>query len=109
MREFKCSPYGDVVDLDDPKTYDHLPKTSKELDDLMFCEIGKALVYMDYFHSDWFHKKKKTGLMSACSKQRQRINKLIKNFADNRKDHYNDILWYQEQIFLFQDETENMC
>ena len=41
--------------------------------------------------------------------QRQRVYKLIKNFAENRKNNYKNILWYKEQIFLLQDETENMC
>ena len=28
---------------------------------------------------------------------------------DYGKKNYNNVLWYQEQIFLFQDEIENMC
>ena len=35
MREFKTSPFGDIVDLDDNKTYNYLPKTVKELHNYM--------------------------------------------------------------------------
>ena len=101
MRKFKCRPFNDVeVDLDDPKTYSYLPQNVKELDDFMFKEIGQALVYMKHFHPEFFPKN---------NSQRIRIEKLIKDFADNRKNNYENVLWYQEQIFLFQDETENMC
>jgi hypothetical protein len=34
---------------------------------------------------------------------------MIKDFADNRKNNYDNLQWYREQVFLFQDETENMC
>ena len=48
-------------------------------------------------------------LLRSCWLQRQRVNKLIKDFTDERKNHSTDVLWYQEQLFLFQDEIENMC
>lgn len=116
MRKFVCS-FGEEVDLDNPETYSYLPKDTKSLDEKMFCEIGKAIVYMDYFHPDWFPKKKKYMINSYTNKkqvdcsyqQRQRVYKLIEEFAKNRKNHYDDVLWYQEQIFLFQEECENMC
>lgn len=102
MREFKCAPFGDYkVDLDDPKTYKHLPKTTKELDNLMFKQIGYALCYMNNFHPDVF-KKNDGG-------QKKRVKKLIQAFCDNRSSNYENLAWYQEQVFLFQDETENMC
>ncbi len=41
--------------------------------------------------------------------QRQRVYKLIKYFADNRKDNYDNLMWLKEQCFLLDDETENMC
>ena len=41
--------------------------------------------------------------------QRQRVYKLIKNFAENRRHNYGNIMWLKEQVYLFQDETENMC
>lgn len=127
MREYKMHFDGKKVDLDDPKLYEYLPNTEKELDNLMFCEIGKALVYMDYFPSrkGVFPKRKKKdrfvelfpekwpGKMFEVANtgynQRQRIYKLIENFATERKNNYHNLQWYKERIFLFQDETENMC
>jgi hypothetical protein len=100
MRNFKCA-LGEIVDLDDPETYSYLPNTCKLLDDLMFKEIGYALVYFKYFHPDWSKMDK--------GKQVKRVNNLIKNFADNRLQHYDDLMWRKEQVFIFQDEIENMC
>ena len=100
MRKFKTSPYGDMVDLDDPKVYNYLPQNVKDLGNLMLKEIGYALSYMDYIHPDVFDDK--------CD-QRIRVKKLITDFWKKRKNNYENIDWYKEQIFLFQDETENMC
>lgn len=109
MREYKCTDLSDLtVDLDDPKTYEHLSQNWKELDDLMFEEIGKALVYMDFFHKEWYPVEK-NGKHEAGYQQRVRVMSLIKNFASNRQNNYGNIIWFQEQVFLFQDETENMC
>lgn len=100
MRNFKTSPFGDIVDLDDSDTYNHLPDNTKQLDNLMFKEIGYALVYMNYFHKENFDK---------YPSQKESVHKLIDFFSKNRVLNYHNILWYQEQIFLFQNETENMC
>ena len=108
MRKFKSSLYGKEVDLDNSKTYKHLPKKIKELRDRMFKEIGYAILYMDHFpdRKEFFQKKKKK---SDCGyEQRQRVYNLIKNFAENESENYENIMWYKEQIFLFEDETENM-
>ena len=35
--------------------------------------------------------------------------KMIRAFCNERQNHYGDVLWFQEQVFLFQCETENMC
>lgn len=99
MRKFTCRPFSDEVDLDDPKTYDHLPKTTKELRQLMLSEIGYAYCYMNFWHKEVFE---------MCN-QKGKVDELIKIFTDNEKKNYDNILWYQEQIFLFQDEIENMC
>jgi hypothetical protein len=100
MRIFKTSPFGEEVDLDSPKTYKYLPKKERKLDDLMFSEIGKAICYMDFWHKDIFPK---------SSPQRKRINERIKYFTEHRMANYGNIRWFQEQVFLFQNETENMC
>ena len=97
-----------MVDLDNPKTYDYLPTTCELLDALMFKEIGYALVYMNYFQD----RKKyfpKTVSTNCGYQQRHRVEQLIKEFANNRQQNINNLKWYQEQVFLFQDETENMC
>lgn len=108
---FKCSPYGDEVDLDDPNTYSYLPDDVKLLDDMMFKDIGYALCYMDYFHPEMFPKKKTESkdLNGASYSQRIRVYNLIKEFTNTRHFHYSDVLWYKEKVFLFQDEIENMC
>lgn len=127
MRKFLERPFGQEVDLDNPETYNYLPKTTKELDNLMFREIGMAICYMDYFHPDIFGKEKQLPnfdldwseedlknnrpdqLSNSGYYQRMRIYDLIKNFTSERRNNYENVLWYQEQVFLFQDETENMC
>lgn len=102
MRKYICSPFGEEVDLDDENTYSHLPNTVKELDDLMFKEIGFALCYMDYYHPDWFNGKRDNG-------QKEKVKNLIKEFLNNRIDNYYNVKWFREQIFIFQDQIENMC
>lgn len=126
MRKYTCA-FGEEVDLDNPETYKYLPDDLKKLDDMMFKEIGQALVYMDYWNIDIFDKEKKEpnmdrdwtqeqiekgypdGFANSGFYQRERVYKLIRNFANDRRNNYENILWYKEQIFLFQDETENMC
>lgn len=103
MREFKCSFDGEIVDLDDSKLYDYLPNTQKELRDLMFSIIGYVICYMDYWHSDWF------GDTNRDGGQKTRVCNLIKYFTENERPNYNNLIWYKEQIFILQDETENMC
>lgn len=105
MRILKSTAFDDVTyDLDDPKTYEHLPKEAGLLDDMMFKQIGYALCYMKNFHPEigWGKKNNDGG-------QKKRIKKLIKNFCKERKNHYGDILWLQEQVFVFAEEIENMC
>lgn len=118
MRKFKERPFRDIeVDLDDPKTYEHLPQRADELADRMYREIGYALTYMDYLHPEIFPKRKKLTLNPYTDQmeidwgyqQRQRVNKLVKEFAEQRRKHYGDVLWLQEKVFLFEDEIENMC
>jgi len=100
MRKFICA-FGEKVDLDDPETYNYLPNNCKDLDKLMFKEIGYALVYVNYFHPEWSE--------IGGNEQIKRVHNLIKNFADDRANHYDDLMWLKEQVFIFQDEIENMC
>ena len=102
MRKFIWRSFGSVeVDLDDPKTYEHLPQTIKELRTLMLSEIGYSYCYMNHWHKDVFGAKD--------DGQKERVEKLVKNFTDNERENRGNVLWYQEQIFIFQDEIENMC
>jgi len=103
MRLFKTSFDGLEVDLDDPKTYEYLPDNTKELRQIMLSEIGYVHCYLNYWHKDIFGSYKHNG------NQIKRIKKLIKYFADNERENTNNIMWYKEQIYLFQDEIENMC
>ena len=102
MRKFTPT-FGLPVDLDDPKTYDHLPNNAKKLRELMFQEIGYVYCYMYYWHKDWFDNEK------FSHGQKQRVELLIFNFTENEAHHRNDVLWFQEQVYIFQDEIENMC
>lgn len=102
MRKFKCSFDRLEVDLDDPKTYDGLPQNVDDLRNLMFREIGYSYCYMKYFRKGCFGEGKDGG-------QTERVELLIKNFSENEKKNRNNVLWYQEQVYLFQDEIENMC
>lgn len=97
MRKYKTQAYSDEVDLDNPTTYEHLPQTVSELRDLMFKEIGYSHCYLHYWHTK-FHKN-----------QRKKVKTMIKYFADNERENHDNVLWFQEQVFLFQDEIENLC
>jgi len=114
MREFIDS-MGLKYDLDNPETYAYLPQTIKELDNLMFQKIGYAHCYMYHFHKDMFcatpEEILQGNLLEVCVEQRLRVEKLIKSFAENRKIniHSRNTAWFQEQIFLFEEEIDNMC
>lgn len=103
MRKYKCNPFQEQeVDLDNPKTYEYLPNTITELRQIMLSEIGYSYCYMNFWHSDIFDNNIDSG-------QKNRVNLLIEDFTKNEKENYNNIMWYKEKIFLFQDEIENMC
>lgn len=107
MREFKTSPDRRIVDLDNPDTYKHLSQDIEVVERQIYVKIGQAITYMDG-HYPHLYPKQPGGNGSGYA-QRQRVQKLIDNFALNRRDHVNDLRWYQEQIFLMQDDCENMC
>ena len=125
MREYKTSFDGSKVDLDNQETYNHLPKTIEDLNNRMLREIGYATCYMDYWHPDIFTKEKADlhtdwsedeialgypdAFANSGFNQRQRVYRLIEDFTKNRHDNWENIQWFQEQVFLFEDEIENMC
>jgi hypothetical protein len=96
MRLFTPS-NGNQVDLDDFKTYENLPQTVKELRHLMLAEIGYYHCYVNYLYPGFF------------DSQKPKIERLIKEFTINERANYDNVMWYQEQVFIFQDEIENMC
>ena len=100
MRKFICSPFGDEVDLDNPETFDYLPDDANQLRDILFKEFGWSHLYMNFLHPDVFTKD---------DSQRERIEKFMKNYAEYHMKNYDNVIWLKEQVFLFQDEVENMC
>jgi len=101
MRIHICSPFGGECDLDNPETFKYLPDDAQKLRDIFFKEVGYSYWYMNFLHKDIW---KKSG-----DGQKNRINKMIQSYTDNWSEHFNDILWLKEHIFLLQDEIENMC
>jgi hypothetical protein len=100
MRKYRTAFEGEV-DLDNPETYDFISNDIDILDDEMFRLIGQAICYMNYFHPEIYQ--------DENNNQRFRVNKLIAVFCNNREKNYENLMWYKEQVFLFADETENMC
>ncbi len=114
MRKFITSPFGDEVDLDDPKTYDYLPKTEKELWKGIFERIGYALWYMDKMNQDAYPKElipMENGNFRGASAidHRKRINAMIDDFTVNYYEYIKNIEKMREFLFLFDDLTESMC
>lgn len=101
MRIFRVSPFGEEVDLDNPELYKYLPDNADELRNIFYREVGYSYIYMNYFH---YNNEK-----DIWDSQRKNIEIMIKDFSDNFKKKYNDIMWLKEKVFLFQDEIENMC
>ena len=98
MRIFETSPYGDEMDLDNPETYKHLPQNLSEIRSKFFEEVGFYYFYTRHRHKD-----------VDFGDQIERIEKMISEFAENERKNYDNLLWYQERVFLLQDEIENMC
>ena len=96
MREFKTV-FDGVVDLDDPNTYDHLPRDVEQLRNRIWLEVGFSHVWQKHWHPD------------GKTNQPERVEILVKELADNYKAEYNNHLWLQEFLFRFIEETENMC
>ncbi len=127
MREHIETLSRQKIDLDNPETYKHLPNSMNELDGRVFYKIGYSICYMDFWHPEVFNKEKiepdmsrdwtleeiAAGWPDAVANfgyyQRQRVYKLIENFTKNRHNNWGNILWFKEQVFLIEDEIENMC
>jgi len=116
MREYTDS-IGCKHDLDNPESYSYLPKTLKELRNRMFEKIGYSYLYMNVWHREIFFAPEETPLFFTISgtEQKKRVEELAFNFAKQEKEfrttktEEENILWMQEQVFLFEDEIDNMC
>ena len=114
MRRYHLTDMSDeTVDLDNESIYSGLPSTEKELFNRMLQNIGYALSYMDFIWKDSF---------PLDARQRVRVNELITKFwSEGREERWPgepereanqkrfDPRWLKEQIFIFEDEIENMC
>lgn len=123
MRTFTQKFSGFVVDLDDPSTYDYIGSDDVNvLNDIMLSRIGYSICYMDYWNKNIFATEPKVPEMMEYKgrmvdinienvgyQQRIRVNSLIEDFTKNRSKNWENPLWFKEQIFIFDDETENMC
>jgi len=89
--------FNGVVDLDDPKTYKHLSNKCLNLQNRIWFEIAYSHVWQKYWHPE------------GKSTQPERVEILVQEFADNYNKKQGDVLWLQEFLFRFVDETENMC
>jgi len=96
MREFKTM-FDGIVDLDDPNTYDYLPRDVKTLQNRILFEIGYSHVWQKHWHPE------------GKSSQPERVEILVKEFADDYMTNISNVLWLQEFLFRFVDEIENMC
>lgn len=101
MREFTDA-LGRKFDLDDPETYKHLSQDTGEVLDCLYKAIGYANLYV---------LGRKFAKSEAGKTQIERIEKFVvevaKVFGGNiwKKP----TIFWQEKLFIFLDEIENMC
>lgn len=95
--------YTDILgvehDLDNPETYKHLPQTEEAVISKLYEQIGYSRVYMvehGFLKDD------------RCKDQVERIDELINTIISG---YYVEkgLMWWQERLFLFDNEIENMC
>lgn len=101
MRLYKNA-FGEEWDLDDPTTYHYLSDNIRLLENDVFRLYGYAKAYFKFmrpYHSINF------------VKQESQVEAFMGNFCRNRlrDSHMHNLLWFQEQVFLLEDLTENLC
>lgn len=101
MRMFKDF-LGDEHDLDDPKTYKRLPQTRGEVLNRLYQEVGYAHLYM--MGHDWSRSE-------SGARQVKRVNELIAEISTYFGGNIwnKSLIFWQEKLFIFLDEIENMC
>lgn len=96
---------GNTVDLDDPKIYRHgnfkKLKTTHQMIEYLWAEIGKSIVYMDIFHPGDFKSQRPKVIAFA------HILKIEKQYRWDDVDE-NRTFW-RKLIYRFEDEVENQC
>ena len=91
---------GMEVDLDDESIYSYLPTTYKGCYDEFMKQVGEAYWYITFIHKDW------------DPKQVKRIYDLVQKFTDERyidRTIGEKYKWMRETLWIFIEETENMC
>lgn len=98
--------FGQQVDLDDPETYRGTEwenrKTTTELHQWAWSEMGKALYYMNYFHPEMKRDDQAKRVHGFCFWYANEWNKRLDDTEENRT-------WFRKFIFRFLDEVENQC
>jgi hypothetical protein len=99
-----CGLLSDEVDLNDPRTYDHCYYKDwdcRQLRDEIYRKVGYVKLYVEQFHPGW------------CSNQVARIEQMLFWFGKEHRKYYQDTPegrgWLRKWLFMFEDQTENMC
>jgi hypothetical protein len=101
MREFVTA-FGDKVDLDDPATYKHLPQEKDKVLERLYQEVGYAHLYI--------MGKKWERLSKEQVRRVRALTEEISKFFGWDKNMWNEsTIFWQEKLFIFLDEIENMC
>lgn len=84
----------------------HLRYKNFDVNDLkkeIYNAIGYVKLYIEHYHRDIFF----------GSAQHERVEKLIfwlgKEVPNHMEDNEENRHWYRKWLYLFEDETENMC
>lgn len=90
--------HGCEVDLDDPATYIKMSQDIWEVRNELYRCIGYSRLHL---------------LGHKFSEQRQieNVDKIIREIADGfgSKFHELPLQWWQEKLFILENETENLC
>lgn len=94
---------GDV-DLNDPKTYNRYRYrnwTCTQLRNEIYKSVGFVKLYIEQFNTDW------------DKRQVEEVEKMLFWFGKEHRNYYQDTPegrhWLRKWLFMFENETENMC
>jgi len=91
---------GELVDLDDESIYQGMPTTERECYNEFMKQVGEAYWYVTFVYPN------------HDPKQVKRINDLIQKYTDERhleRTKEEQYKWIRETLWIFIEETENMC